>query len=298
MKWVEFSVQTPSEFVEPISEIFHRYGQGGVAIDAPGGFNPDEGEQPLPNPLVTVRAYAPVDQRLNDRRSRIQVGVMLVSQLAPVSPLKEREMEEEEWQDAWKKHFHVLHVGRRIVIVPTWRQHKPGKSEVVIRLDPGMAFGTGHHPTTRMCLEALEQLVRPGMAVLDVGCGSAILSVAAARLGAARVLGLEIEPVAAQTGLRNAALNEASETVTVLEGSLPNPAAAPAFYDIVAANISAKVIIGLADEMAAVAKPGGMLLASGILTERMDEVRGRLDAAGFEIENVQVDGDWVALTAR
>ncbi|MDA1188102.1 MAG: 50S ribosomal protein L11 methyltransferase [Chloroflexi bacterium] len=298
MKWVEFSVTVPSEFVEPVSEIFHRYCQGGVAIETAGGYNPDEGELPPPQTTATVRAYAPRDNRLDNRRAQIQVGVMLVGQLAPISPLGESEIEEKDWEEAWKKHFHVLHIGRRTVIVPTWRDYKPRDSDIVIRLDPGMAFGTGHHPTTRMCLEQLESLVQPGTAVLDVGCGSAILSVAAAHLGAKKVLGVEIEPVAANTGLQNAILNDVSDVVEVIEGTLPHPAAQNSAFDLILANISARVIMSLVDEFAAVAKPGARLLASGILNERVDEVAESLKSAGFEREYVEVDGDWVVLVAK
>jgi ribosomal protein L11 methyltransferase len=298
VKWVEFSIQTPSEFVEPLSQIFHRYGQGGVAVEGAGGFNPDEGEVPPEGALGTLRTYVPLDERLDGRRAQIQVGVLLVGHVAPISELRERVLDEQDWQEAWKQHFHALPVGRRTVVVPTWREYQASDSQVVVRLDPGMAFGTGHHPTTRMCLEELESLVQPGMAVLDVGCGSGILSIAAAKLGATRVIGIEIEPTAANVAAENVRLNGVEKVVEVHQGSLPYPAVAPASYGLVCANISAKVVCDLADEFAAASQPGAAILVSGVLKERLEEVSRRLSDAGFGLERTRVDGDWVALVAR
>lgn len=298
MKWVEFSIQAPPEFVEPLSQIFHRYGQGGVAVEGAGGFNPDEGEAPPEDTLVTLSTYVPYDERLDGRRAQIQVGVLLVGYVAPISELRERVLDEQDWQEAWKQHFHVLPVGRKTVIVPTWRDYQPTQSQVIVRLDPGMAFGTGHHPTTRMCLEELESLVRPGVAVLDVGCGSGILSIAAAKLGAARVTGIEIEPTAVGVAVDNIKLNRVEGVVEVHQGSLPQPAVPRASFGLVCANISAKVVCDLAGEIAAAAQPGAAILASGILKERLEEVSHRLMDVGIKVERTRVDGDWVALVAR
>lgn len=298
MKWVEFTVEVPAEFVEPIAEILHRYCLGGVAIEGQGGYNPDEGETPPSPDSVKVLAYAPLDDRIADRRNQIQIGIMLVGHFATISSPCERVVDEEDWKDAWKKHFNVLKIGCRIVIVPTWRDYKPKTSDLVIRLDPGMAFGTGHHPTTRMCLELLEVLVRPGMKVLDVGCGSGILAIAAAKLGANKVVGLEIEPTAAKTGQHNVLTNEASEIAEVVGGSLPHPAVINATYDLILANISSKVVLDQADQFAVVAKERATLLVSGVLKDRLHEVTQRLKSVGFEPVQVKVDGDWVALVAK
>lgn len=298
MKWVEFSIQAPPEFVEPLSQIFHRYGQGGVAVETAGGFNPDEGEKPPEDALVTLSTYIPHDERLDGRRAQIQVGVLLVGHVAPISELRERVLDEQDWQEAWKRHFHVLRVGQRVVIVPTWREYQPSGFQVMVRLDPGMAFGTGHHPTTRMCLEELESLVQPGMAVLDMGCGSGILSIAAAKLGAMRVTGIEIEPTAVGVAAENVRLNGVEGIVEVYQGSLPHPAVPRASCGLVCANISAKVIGDLAGDLAAAAQPGAAILASGILKERSEEVSLRLLEVGVQVERTRADGDWVVLVAR
>ena len=160
--WVELSVDTPPEYVEPLSEVFHRYGEGGVAVEQPGGFNPDEGESPHVPDRVTVKAYLPLDHTTDHRRAQIDVGVRLVGHLAPLSELRERVVTQDEWENSWKDFFDVLRVGSRIVVCPTWREHSPLAGDVIVRLDPGMAFGTGHHPTTRMCLEAIDRILTPG----------------------------------------------------------------------------------------------------------------------------------------
>ena len=156
--------------------MFYRYGHGGVAVEEEGGYNPDEGETPSAADWVTLKTYLPLNSTTRERRNRIDLGVRLVAHAYPVSTLQERVLTEEDWESSWKEHFYVLRVGDRTVICPTWRDYEPRKTDVVITLDPGMAFGTGHHPTTRMCLQHLECLVRPGVDVLDVGCGSGILS--------------------------------------------------------------------------------------------------------------------------
>ena len=297
MKWVELSVETPPEFVEPLSEVFYRYGHGGVAVEISGGHNPDEGETPPKADWVTVKTYIPLDSTTEDRRSRIDLGVRLVSHLCPISSLRERHLEEEDWEHAWKQHFHVLHVGKGIVVVPTWREYRPKEHEIVIELDPGMAFGTGHHPTTRMCLELLEELVRPGVDVLDFGCGSGILSITAAKLGVGSVLGLEIDSVAVVAAEANVRRNGVADCVRVVRGTLPHPEVPADSYDVALANISSRVISDLAGDLVAAVRAGGTLIVSGILLEGEAQVTQHLKAEGAEILRSRADGDWVSLVA-
>ena len=298
MLWVELSIDTPAEFVEPLTQVFTEHGEGGVAIELPAGHNPDEGEEaPVPE-RVTVTTYIPHDNRLEGRYSRIDTAVRLVAHVGDVSELRVRVVEEEEWQESWKEHFHALRVGTRTVIVPTWRTYEPRKDDVVITLDPGMAFGTGHHPTTRMCLELLETHVEPGDRVLDLGCGSGILSIAAAKLGAVEVFGLEIDPIAASVAERNVGENGVQDTVTTNEASLPHPQAEASAYDLLVANVSAKVITELADHIVGVVRSGGTLIFSGILDKQQTEVIERMLALGVQFEEGLVDADWVALVGK
>lgn len=297
MLWVELSVDTPAEFVEPLTQVFTEHGEGGVAIDLPGGYNPDEGESPPIADRVTVKTYIPHDSRLEQRYSRIDVAVRLVAHVGDISDLNVRVIKEEEWEKAWKEHFHVLHIGKRTVIVPTWRTYEPEDTDVVINLDPGMAFGTGHHPTTRMCLELLEEHVTPGVRVLDLGCGSGILSIAAAKLGASSAFGLEIDPIAATAAERNVTENGVVDTVTTEEATLPHPKVIAGMYDLVIANISSKVIIDLAEYIVTALVRGGTIILSGILEEQQAGVLDRLSELGVTVKDTMTDTDWVALVA-
>ena len=294
-KWLELSVHAPREFVEPLTSLFLKYGHAGVAVEEPGGFNPDEGESPPDSGHVRVVTYLPVGPTTRSREGSIDVGVRLMAQLGPVSMLQSRDVDEADWQNAWREHFHILHVGSRTVIVPTWRSYSPSPGDVVIELDPGMAFGTGHHPTTTMCLAALEELVSPGCSVLDLGCGSGILSIAAARLGASDVLALDIDATAAETAAANVRQNGVDAVVTVGEGTLPHLSLRPGGYDIVVANISSTVIGDLAFSIARAARHEGTVVASGVLDHAKGPVVERLEEAGLSVEGVEVDGDWVAL---
>ena len=294
-KWLELSVYAPREFVEPLTSLFLKYGHAGVAVEEPGGFNPDEGESPPDSGHVRVVTYLPVGPTTRSREGSIDVGVRLMAQLGPVSMLQSRDVDEADWQNAWREHFHILHVGSRTVIVPTWRSYSPSPGDVVIELDPGMAFGTGHHPTTTMCLAALEELVSPGCSVLDLGCGSGILSIAAARLGASDVLALDIDATAAETAAANVRQNGVDAVVTVGEGTLPHLSLRPGGYDIVVANISSTVIGDLAFSIARAARHEGTVVASGVLDHAKGPVVERLEEAGLSVEGVEVDGDWVAL---
>ena len=269
-----------------------------MVIELPAGHNPDEGEiAPSPD-RVTVTTYIPHDNRLEQRYARIDTAVRLVAHVGDVSELRVRVVEEAEWQDSWKEHFHVLRVGSRTVIVPTWRTYEPQEDDIVISIDPGMAFGTGHHPTTRMCLELVEQYVRPNDRVLDLGCGSGILSIAAAKLGASDVFGLEIDPIAASVAVQNLRENSVQDVVSTEEATLPHPRVAESGYDLLVANVSAKVITELADDIVRAVRSGGMLIFSGILDKQKTEVIERMVALGVQFEDGLTDADWVALVGR
>ncbi|GIW05334.1 MAG: ribosomal protein L11 methyltransferase [Dehalococcoidia bacterium] len=295
VRWLELTAEVDRESVEPVSTVFSAAG-GAVILDEAitptsdwGGWEAD------PNRPVRLRTYLPCVRGVVAKRKRIERALWHLAQLRPMPPLQVREVDEHEWAEAWKQHFVAHRVGQRIVIRPSWREYTPAPDDVVIDLDPGMAFGTGLHPTTRLCLAALERVVRPGDEVLDLGTGSGILAIAAAKLGAERVLAIDTDPVAVDAATSNVAANGLADRVTVIEGTVE--AAAPAAFDVVAANISAKVLIAIAPELARVTRPGGRLLASGLLDDREIEVALALAAAGFHLAGSSGENDWRLLDA-
>jgi len=250
-----------------------------------------------------VRAYLPgrdaVAVRAAVEAARVALGHLQAFDLRPIGELETRVVHESDWAESWKSHFPVLRVGRRLVIRPTWRRHRRAPGDVVVVLDPGMAFGTGLHPTTRLCLATLDAIADrgalTGARVLDVGCGSGILSIAAIRLGAASAIGVDPDPIAVDATIANAGRNRLAARITARRGSVPT---GDRPFDVVLANLIASLLVDLAPGIAAELRPGGMLVASGIFVDREPEVRIALEAAGLTVTDRGAEGDWVALEAR
>jgi ribosomal protein L11 methyltransferase len=298
-EWLELATAAEPEAVESVSAVFAEYGQG-VAVEQVVVSSRDGDIVNLPaDAPVLVKTYLPVaDPTTAERRARIEKGVWALGKLRHVEPLQVRTLREADWANAWKEYFFVHRVGRRTVIVPSWREadYQPQPQDVVLLLDPGMAFGTGLHPTTRLCLRAVESLVHPGMRVLDAGAGSGILSIAAAKLGAARVDAVEIEPVAANVCRENVERNGESGVVNVVTGSL-EPVSAPT-ADLVLANITIATLLQLHPLVAQHLEPGGVAVLSGVLAERADELLNVLAQNGWRHERTEQEQDWVALYVR
>jgi len=300
-QWLELSVEADSEAVEAVSEILARVAPGGITVE-PGFDLVDEGLGARIDPLrpATIRAYvAAIDPATTDRATRTvreALGHLQAFGLRPIGDLRTRTVNERDWATAWQEHFHVLHLGRRLVIKPSWRRHKRSGDEVVIDLDPGMAFGTGLHPTTRLCLRALEERADRGPLgrVLDLGCGSGILSIAAVKLGGTRALGLDIDPIAVEATVANARHNRVGKRVRAREGTIPSDEGP---FDTILANLIAGVLMEIAADLAAELVPGGTLIGSGIFIDREAPTRAALEAAGFEITGRWDETDWVALEA-
>ena len=283
MAWQEISIAVPHEYVEPISYLFSRYGRV-LTMESDG---PDR---------VMLRTYLLSTSR--QRLARIEVGVKLVSLLEPLGSLIIREVPEQDWQNSWKSHFNLLKIGRRIVIKPTWIDYQTQPGEVVIEIDPGMAFGTGYHPTTHTCLQALEQWVKTGASVLDLGTGSGILSIAALGLGARSVVALDIDSDAIRAARKNFRRSGTSRQVTLAKGSLPHGAVGPGQFDLAVANISARAIRDRAPFICATLGPQGVLIASGMISVQGKEVVGTLQELGYSLIQEWSQDDWITLAFR
>lgn len=290
-RWLEVSVPVVPEAAEAVAEVLSRYAPEGVAIDAGTGDQPEA--------WVTVKAYLAFDDEIAVRRRKVEEGLGHLSHIWPVIPEPDFQViEDEDWTRGWKQTIPVLHLGARLVIKPTWRDYTPQAGETVLELDPGIAFGTGLHPTTRLCIAILEETLdeRGPLSLLDLGTGTGILALAAAKLGAAPIFAVDTDPHAVTAAHRNARANGVANQIEIRHGSLAGVAGA---YDLVLANILTPVIIamaeaGLADRL----KPGGLLVASGVLVEQANDVAKALQAAGLSVTEVRQDEAWVAVVAR
>ncbi|MAQ11895.1 MAG: 50S ribosomal protein L11 methyltransferase [Chloroflexi bacterium] len=283
MAWQELSITVPHEYVEPISYLFGRYGKG-VSTELAG-----DGQ-------VLLRTYITKGSR--QRMARIDVGVRLVGSIEPIGDLIVRELpEDEDWMNSWKSHFKILRIGQHLVIKPTWLELESdtGPEDIVIELDPGIAFGTGYHPTTATCLEAMEQHITPDMTVLDLGSGSGILTIAAIKLGAEQVIALDIDGQAVSAARRNFRRLGINKQVKLGQGSVPHPTARPESIDLAVANISARGVVDRCPFISTALKPGAWFIASGLLSTQKQEVAVALEPLGFSLINEWPQEDWVTL---
>lgn len=301
MNYLEVAVHTPPEGVEMISLIFEELGSGGVAIDDPallikyiesGRWDhwefPDEMLDRRRMPVV--KGYLPVDgaeQKLACLEERISK-----LNLSTEPKIYIREIKEEDWATAWQAYYKPLNIGKRFFIKPSWEEAAADPGRIMLELDPGMAFGCGNHPTTTMCLELMENLIAGGEEVCDVGTGSGILAIAAAKLGAASVTAIDLDETAVKVAKENVRINDAADKVRVIHGNLlDHYRGCP---DLMIANIIADVIIKLAADAYQLLKPGGSFITSGIIKERAEEVLEAVTLNGFKLKERMTEGEWVA----
>jgi ribosomal protein L11 methyltransferase len=293
--WTEISAVVLPEGVEPVADVLADFTGGGVAVEPPvTALGPDEGYvlDPAAPSVLRAYAYGPVSTA---RRTRLR-RQLEASGVRPwlVRPLRYRTLSEQDWAEAWKEHYQVEHAGR-IAVRPAWIDYEAAPGEVVVSLDPGMAFGTGQHPTTRMCLVAMQEVMPPGADVLDLGTGSGVLAIAALALGARHCIAADIEEQAAAAARANAAINQVGDRLDIVLGSLD--AVPQGAFDLVFANINAGTIIRLAADLRERLRPGAVLLAGGVIAERESEVRDALGGIGLQVRDVLVDGDWRTFVA-
>lgn len=306
-EWLELSVEVDPEAVEPVSELFARLGyNGGVVVEqplvVPDGEYPDWSalQQPEIDPSrpVSVRTYLPEDVEAADKRRQIEEALWHLGRMRQVGVLQVKACKEEDWANAWKDYYGIQRMGERIVIKPSWLEYTAREGDIVLDLDPGMAFGTGLHPTTRLCLAALEEYVRPDTNILDLGTGSGILAIAAAKLGgpSVRVQAIDVDQIAVDATRENVERNGLSGQIEVGLGSAA--AAQPGGpYDLIVANILATVIIDLAKSLYYLLAPGGILITSGIFHERGDSVIEALQRVGLPVRERRQEGDWICLVS-
>ncbi|MDT8862899.1 50S ribosomal protein L11 methyltransferase [Alkalihalobacillus sp. MEB130] len=309
MKWSEFSIHTTEEAVEPVCNILHEAGASGVVIEDPADLVREWGDRfgeiyqlspdDYPEEGVIVKAYFPVNSFLAETIDEIKEsinGLLLHDIDLGKNKVQIAEVHEEEWATAWKKYYKPVKVSSSITITPTWEEYEATEEETIIELDPGMAFGTGTHPTTVLCIQALDKMIQGGETVVDVGTGSGVLSIAAAKLGAKSTLALDLDYVAVESAKKNVELNQVHDVVSVKQNNLLEDINGP--YDIVVANILAEVIVRFVQDAAAVLKPNGTYITSGIIKRKKQEVKDALISGGFKIEEIVEMDDWVAIIAK
>lgn len=296
--WYQLSVDVDNEAVEAVTELFGRYGfNDGVAIEEPY-IQDQDGDNlgvDLEKPF-TVHTWVAEEDFKPEIIEELRQALYFLGQLRGVSDVRVSNLQEQDWANAWKEYFQVHRIGDRVVIRPPWREYEAQDDDLVIVLDPGMAFGTGLHPSTRLSMLGTEEVVKPGHTVLDVGTGSGILAFAAAKLGAAKVDTVDVENVAVKATVDNAELNDLSDKVSVELGSVGE--GQPFWgeqYDVVLANIISRILIELSEAIVAHTKPGGKMVLAGIIETREQDVIDAFKAAGASVVNRRFAEDWVSL---
>lgn len=310
LKWSELCIHTTNEAVEPISNILHEAGASGVVIEDAEDLlkerSTELGEmyeldpKDYPEEGVMLKAYLPMNSFLGETVAQIKQAInnLLVYNIdLGLNQITLSEVNEEEWATAWKKYYKPVKISEKITITPTWEDYSPVSSdEIIIELDPGMAFGTGTHPTTVLSIQALEKYVQPGQTIIDVGTGSGVLSIAGALLGANQIYAYDLDEVAVKSAKINSKLNKVDDRIACKQNNLlTNVTHQP---DIIVANILAEIILRFVTEAYQLLKPGGIFITSGIIQAKKQSVKDALTETGFEILEVNQMEDWVSIMAR
>lgn len=307
--WIEIRVITKSEALEPVSGIFYGLDCKGVAIEDPNDILERE-QGPLTwdfadinvlehkGQVAVVKAYFAEEDNIEEVLKYINEKMVELKELGidtGLAKVESEKMYEEDWANNWKKYYKPTKIGERIVVKPIWEEYIANGDELVLELDPGMAFGTGTHETTRMCIQALDKYVKEDSTVFDVGCGSGILAIAAAKLGAKKAVGVDLDPVAVESAKENVGFN-GLDNIEILYGNLVEVIEGKA--DIVVANIIAEVICILTEDVKRVLKEDGYFITSGIIHDRVDMVTNKLQETGFEVVEINKDGEWNCIVAK
>lgn len=308
MQWAEVSVDTSHEATDLVSEILQELGAAGVVIEDPALLNEyirsglwdytdlKESEE---TEVVRVKAYWALDEELEGKLQRLAARLDDLTAHGidkGAGAVSWKVVADEDWAETWKEFFHTEKIGARTVIKPTWEEYEAKAREIVVELDPGAAFGTGQHATTSLCIRALEDLVRPGMTVFDVGTGSGVLAIVAAKLGAKRVEAVDFDPVAVRVARENVRQNGAEDVVRTERSDLLKSVAGKA--DLIIANIIADIIVRLFGEVEGSLAAGGTMLLSGIIEDRLADVVEAAGRHGFSVEKIEQEKGWAAVIVK
>lgn len=299
-RWLEVSLTVDGELAEAVADVIGRYTSQGVVMEQAVRYN-DAEDEGTPYGPVKVFGYMVVDSTLEQRRMKLEEALWHLSQIQPLSPAEYREIEDQDWMAAWREHYRPISIGEKLMILPAWIE-SVDEQRIPIKIDPSMAFGTGTHPTTQLCLALLEKHLTAGDAVIDIGCGSGILSIAAVKLGASKVVAVDIDQAAIRSTRENAVLNGVAEQIDSGAGSLGEILIG--YYSLrraplVLANILAPVIIrmfgeGLSDTLTS----GGKIILSGILDEQSPAVEAEAEMHGLQFVERMIQNDWVGLVYK
>jgi ribosomal protein L11 methyltransferase len=296
--WLEASVRVNEELAESVADVMARFAPGGVTLGYEA-IEPDPDGEGKPRGPLTVRAYLRWDSELPAHRASLEEALWHLGRISPIPEPLFREVAETDWSLEWKKNYRPIRIGTHLVIVPSWVDWQTAPGDVILRLDPGMAFGTGMHPTTQLCLEFLEERTVPGAEFIDLGCGSGILAIAALRLGAGRASGWDTDPEAVRAARENAGINGVEPLFEVRLGSLQDLLHEKRNAPVVAANILAGVLQSmLRASLAQTVRPGGCMILSGILRDQSSTVETAIAESGLHLVEKKTREDWVALLAE
>ena len=297
--WIEVKIKTDGELAEALAEVLGRFVSNGVVMESVTQYNPHTHEN-VPTGEMNVAGYLPADESLEENRQKLEEVLWHLRQIAEIPEPTYTAIHDQDWMAAWKKHYNPVPVGETLLIMPAWLQPRPGETRRVIRINPAMAFGTGTHPTTQLILELLEKHHRPGVPVIDVGCGSGILSIAALKMGSTHALAVDVDQQAVRSALDNAALNQIGpDLLETGKGSVEEILTgryscqkAP----LVVVNILAPIILRLLDQgLGDLVSEGGILLLSGLLDHQETAIKDRAQAAGFSFLEKITQLDWVSM---
>jgi len=307
-EWLELTVTTSSEAVEAVCGILYNTGVKGISIEDPddieykkknqGDWDYFDEELLKVKDGAIVKGYYKKDESFEDYLNYIKKAIENLRNFGidkGKGTITVNKVKEEDWENNWKKYYKPTKIGDKIIIKPIWEKYEASSDEIIVEIDPGMAFGTGTHETTRMCIEALEKYVSPNATVFDIGTGSGILAIVAAKLNAKKIIGVDLDPVAVDSAKQNVSYNGLTN-IEILHGNLMDVVNDKA--ELVVANIIADVIIFLAEDIKKFIMPNGYFITSGIIKDRKDDVVNKLINTGFEIEEVNIQGEWVCIIGK